>query len=199
MAIFKTIFYINKWRSNLRLKKILVLTLLCIGVSEVHAADGKSYPGSICKRWTGQSANEEFAGNSAFGISQFGFIVNKSATRRLRVICPLTREHHGANFEYVTVQGTFDQCLNGNCFEASGCRFHIVNVFGESVASKHFLLNPAQPVPTTSAQQNFPSGGTAHRTNFPSNLSQGSTYVLVCSIRPGHRLTRIELVEDAAQ
>ncbi len=198
MVDFRTFFYSFGNHIEKRLAKALVLSLACLSAGAAQAADGKSYPGSICNRWTGQAANEDFAGDNALGISQFGFIVNKSSTKRLRVICPLAREHHGANFKYVTAQGTFDQCLNGACTSPSGCRFHVVNVSGDSVASGHFLLNPAQPVPN-SAQQNFPSGGTAHRVDFPSDLSQGSTYTLVCALQPGHRLTRIELVEDAAQ
>ena len=204
----------NELLSRVRILSILFIAFLFLQSSSAFAADGKVYPGSICKRWTSDTiGSEPLAKNRYLGVSQFGFIVNEHPNKRLRVVCPLPREHTTAGIDSITVQGTFTQCFGpqinsgsstpprfriNNCGPISDCRFHITNGFGESVASKHIPLNIAEDNSPNSPVVNWPSGKTVRNISVPS-LNVGVSFALICSLQPGHRLTRIALVEDASQ
>ena len=66
-------------------KTLVALGIVVLSALQVHAGDGKTYPGSLCVRWSGTSTP----------IYEFSAIGNPSATTELRLDCPVIKD--GAN------------------------------------------------------------------------------------------------------
>ena len=65
---------LTAWKMALFAMGIVVLSAV-----QVHASDGKNYPGSLCVRWSGTSTP----------VYNFSAIGNPSATTELRLDCPV--------------------------------------------------------------------------------------------------------------
>lgn len=67
-------------------KNLFITTLMVMGFAQsVQAGDGKSYPGSMCTKYTGSGT--DVTGTAAMR--------NNSATNDLKVICPIVKDQNG--------------------------------------------------------------------------------------------------------
>jgi hypothetical protein len=71
-----------------------------------QASDGKTWPATICQRWTAPSNPSA----SNLDVSQFGRLVNKS-NQRLGVVCPLERDSMTHKIEEVRVFAFSPSCV----------------------------------------------------------------------------------------
>jgi hypothetical protein len=90
--------------------------------------DKKTWPATICQRWTG-------AGNpsaSYLEVSQFGGLINKKATQRLGVVCPLMRDSQSGKILDLRVFGFSPKCtaaLGHTCLGlTTRCTLRVMNL-----------------------------------------------------------------------
>jgi hypothetical protein len=61
---------------------LVTIAMATLGISQVHAVDGKNYPGSMCVRWSGTSTP----------VYNFSAIGNPSSTTWLYLDCPAVKD-----------------------------------------------------------------------------------------------------------
>ncbi len=72
--------------------------IVALSAVQVHAVDGKNYPGSLCVRWSGTSTP----------VYNFSAIGNPSATTELRVDCPVVKDASNIQSGWVLVVDQHD-------------------------------------------------------------------------------------------
>lgn len=170
------------------------------------AADGKSYPATICQYWTA----DENAGRGQMVVSQFGWVGNApEATSRLGVVCPIIRDSMRAGLERVFVRATDDNCRSSDgftglrlgeaCSAPSSCTLRIMHANGENVRSnlgtRNLVAFGTQPEGPALLFSNWEGDIAIPDYTNAEEVNQGSTIVLFCLIAPGARLTSIYVGE----
>lgn len=181
----------------------ILATVPFVAPGSAGAADGKTYPGSICQYWTAPVSDRN-AKRNKMQVSQFGWVGNDPAANfRLGVVCPLVRDSmRGGGLERVMVRGFHPNCPGGRGDECPGnteCTLRIM----QGIEGP-----PRTPEPGTRSMVRFHSGGGPAATMLAGwtdiqipdftdaeDLSQGSTIVLFCRLAPGARINMIYVGE----
>lgn len=167
------------------------------------AADGKSYPGTICQYWTA-SGSDGNANRSRLEVSQFGWIGNdREANKRIGVVCPLIRDSMRAGIERVMVRGWHPDCPSTsgtNCPGNSECTLRIMPMsdgFPRQEIGPHKMVR--WEVGDAGGREALMFAGFVNISvpDFVDAESpgQGSTIVLFCRLAPGARINSIYVGE----
>lgn len=185
--------------------------LLVMPISTIFAADGKTYPGSICQYWTAP-VEEGNAKRNKFQVSQFGWVGNDpAANNRIGIVCPIIRDSQRGGIERVMVRGFHPNCPPGNGNRCPGDNECVLRIM------QGLDGPPRRTIPSSGLQEmarwNDASPRTVSDGVFATLLwgatnisipdftnsqdpSQGSTIVLFCRIEPGVRINFIYVGEE---
>ena len=172
---------------------------LSVTAQGAQVRDKKTWPATICQRWTG-------AGNPSAAyleVSQFGGLINKKATQRLGVVCPLMRDSQSGEIVDVRVWG-----FSPNCTAAMGhtclglttrCTMRVVNLTVDWIRyTSTKLLTRYDPgnVRRIAARWSY--------INMPdfdvgAPLQNSSSFVIFCEIGAGEHLGGFSLVEAGGE
>ncbi len=189
------------WR--ILLATLMVLTFSAASMTtKAQAADGKTYPATVCERWNAP----ENAPRSAMAVSQFGRIINQSNNQRLGIVCPIVRDSMRGKIERIKAWGIHRNCAGRGegqtCPGNSRCTFRIMQMSGDQARSSSPAANEPM-VRVDESQQaaaiiavgwvnlSVPDFTSANGTG-PS----GSTFVLFCRLAPGAELSSIYIGEE---
>ncbi len=191
---------------------LLLVSVLPTGVAT--AADGKSYPGTICQYWTAP-ASAQNARRGRMEVSQFGWVGNKAgASNRLGLVCPLIRDSMRSGIERVLVRASHPSCGNSTSNNASGkglpcpgesrCTLRVMNGNADMVRNdgggERDLVRINEPNASNASDTsafmalNWQNVPVPDFTNAMDH-TQGSTLVLFCRIAAGVRITSIYVGE----
>lgn len=162
------------------------------------AADGKTFPATICQRHT----DAENAPGRSRVVSQFGRIINRHPSLNLRVVCPLPRDSMRRGIERVKVWGLHRGCLSvaqGElCPGVNRCVFRVMDMRAE-VPREQLIRNLERIDESGGAAAilaaNFPPISVPSFTSAAGFGNTGSIFVLFCDLAPGAELTSIYLGE----
>lgn len=183
---------------------ILLFISSLLPLNAVLAADGKSYPGTICQYWTAPVSDGN-AKRSRLQVSQFGWVGNDpAANNRIGVVCPLVRDSMRGGIERVMVRGWHPDCPSTSGHHCPGnneCTLRIMQGI-EGPPRQEF-----EPVEMVRWEVGDAGGRDAAMMANWRNISvpdftdaaqpsQGSTIVLFCRIAPGARINFIYVGEE---
>jgi hypothetical protein len=173
----------------------VVASLTLSGAAQ--ASDGKTWPATICQRWTGTGNPSA----SYLDVSQFGRLINK-ANKRYGVVCPIMRDSLSHKIEEIRVFARSSNCVAaGEGQSCAGlptrCTMRVMNQTGDIIRSE-----------STKTLVRFDEDGgsvawlTAKWTNISAPnfgsgvaLHNGSTFVMFCEIGVNEQLSGFYLQE----
>jgi hypothetical protein len=183
---------------------ILVAVWFLLPLESAIAADGKSYPGSICQYWTAPLTDGN-AKRNKLQVSQFGWVGNHpSANNRIGIVCPLVRDSMRGGIERIMVRGFDPDCppsSGRNCPGNNECTLRIMpGLEGtprrEIGPQEMARWNDASSGSNATLLAGFTNISIPDFTNAE-DPSQGSTIVLFCRIEPGVRINFIYVGEES--
>jgi hypothetical protein len=167
-----------------------------------QAADGKTWPTTICQRWTAASNPSA----SYLDVSQFGRLVNKSLTKRLGVVCPLMRDSMSSKIEVVRVFAANPSCIGAGQGQACGglttrCTMRVNNLTTDLNPPRYESMKTLKRFDNGNGTYAWLTTSWSNITmpNFPAGaqLWNGSAFVMFCEIGVGEYLGGFYLQEGS--
>lgn len=161
----------------------ICFSALSLASPEAFALDSKSYSPIGCQYWT----SGENTARENMGVSQLGWIRNKSSSEDLGVVCPLIRDSMDHDIKNVVVYGM----LSGS--RDTKCDFRVLSVAKGALQS---ALVYDTKIRLQRIQQGEPViGGRWSNIDIEDNDSSRYSYSVFCQLAPGHSLTQIYVEE----